>query len=190
MNQRNKKAFTLLELLIVLVIIGVLITIAYPILCSVNVYSLNEDTLTVEQAINIAKSIAIERSKTICVDFSQANTSTSSTIGGPISIEAIGQTPTSNLTSSLPQITNLDSNIFYIPNSSTISHNIVVFNYQGQPMAATSAACAASTTPITTSNNTISIGYYKTGGQTVASAISVTIAPYTGNVTQRLKVMT
>ena len=164
---KNFPAFSLLELLITCVMIGVIATMAIsPVLQDLPQHKVNNDIMTVEQALTIAKSLASKVSGTVIVDFSQA-TSNNGDNGGLIQIKDNNGTMLKSFS--------MNKNVLYNSGSSTIANNEVWFNFKGQPMDS-----SGSISGFTSSSNTIVISYCS-GGNCIASD-SLEINPLTGSI--------
>ena len=153
--------FTLLEVLICTLIIGIISLLAVPnILSQIKEFELEQDVSTVKQLIKESRSIAITRSRTIYIDFSQANINHSEN-GGLIQIKQNDGTVISQ--------SYLSYNILYNTSTSTIQNQKIIFNFQGQPVDST-----GSISGFTTSNNKITIGAYKNNNLVSSRSMSVT----------------
>ena len=165
---KNKKAFTLLEGLVTLTIISVMVLITIPnLLPLIKSFNVKANLLTLEQAVNETRSLAIKKSGTVYLDFAQA-TANNGDNGGLLEIKQ-------NDGTLITQIY-LEENILYNATGSTIDGNVVRFDFQRQPVDATGDPDG-----FTTGNNTVSIAFYSGGGNALVSK-SLTISPITGKV--------
>lgn len=168
MKRDYKQGFTLLEVLITLVIIGVLSFIAVPSLMhQIKDWQVKEDVLKVEQAIKEARSNAITRSRTCFLDFSQASTH-NGTNGGLVQVKQSDNTLISQ--------SYLSDNVLYNSSASTIPSDEIRFDFRGQPVDNSGA-----TTGFTTSTNQVTISYYSES--TAIASRSISITPVTGYTT-------
>ncbi|MFH0703252.1 MAG: type II secretion system protein [bacterium] len=166
MKKNQKKAFTLLELLISLVIVGIVSLITIPnILTQIKVFQVKEDISNIEQVLKEARSTSINKSRSIYIDFSQANIHHGAD-GGLVQIKQ-NETVLSEFY--------LSDDVLYNVTRSTLSNNKMGFDYRGQPIKS-----SGSVEGFTENNNTITISYYKDADPLVSK--SLTVNPITGNI--------
>lgn len=164
----NKKAFTLLEVMITLLIAGIISMLAVPnILTLIKDFQVKEGLLDMEQAVKQARNIAISKSRTVIIDFSQAGTN-HDTSGGLMQIKQKDGTVLSQLY--------FKKNVLYNAGLSNIQGNKIIFNFQGKPV-----DDSDSVSGFTTGNNKVTISYYGTNGSVLASKY-LKIIPETGSV--------
>jgi Tfp pilus assembly protein FimT len=168
MKLEHKKAFTLMELLVIFVIIGILSLIGIPGLMSqLKDFQVKEDMMKVEQAIKEARSTAITASSTHLIDFSEANTN-HGTNGGLIKVKKADGTVISELY--------LTKGVLYNSGSSNIASNVIRFDFKGQPVGSSGL-----TSEFTDSNNRVTISYIS--GTTPLVSKSLIVSPVTGYIT-------
>lgn len=169
MEKQRKKAFTLLELLTVIVIGGIVATISIPNLVpQMRELSVERGAMQVEQAINEARSFAIKKSRNVYIDFSQANANQENN-GGLVQILQEND-------NSILYDFSLEKNVIFKNESSTINNNRVTFDYQGQPLGPSGNASGFDDT-----NNIIYIGYSKIDKNVPSKKLTIT--PFTASVT-------
>ena len=164
----DKKAFTLLEVMITLLIAGIIALLAVPnILSLMKDFQVKEGLLELEQTVKQARNIAISKSRTVSIDFSQAGAN-HDTNGGLMQIKQKDGTVISQIY--------FNKNVLYNAGLSNIQQNQIIFNFNGQPVDSSGA-----TSGFTTSNNKVTISYYSTSGSVLASKY-LKVTPGTGNI--------
>ncbi|OGI00619.1 MAG: hypothetical protein A2Y25_04505 [Candidatus Melainabacteria bacterium GWF2_37_15] len=162
----NKKGFSLLELMVTVVLIGIVSTLAIStVFRDLPAHQAKNGIITVEQALKTAKSIAAKISETVTVDFALAS-SNNGDKGGIIQLK--------DSTGAVITIFALNKNVQYNAGSSTIVNNKVIFDFRGQPVDATGDVSGFDTTC-----NTIAISYKDNG---VLASETIRVNPLTGSV--------
>lgn len=163
----KRKGFTILELIIASVILGVVATMAIsPVFGDLPEHKVNNDIITVEQALKMTKSEATKTSSLIITDFAQAASNNGDT-GGLIQVKDSDGTVLRSFS--------MNKNVLYNSGASTIANNQVRFDYKGQPVDKFDGVRG-----FEESSNTISISFYNKQG--AAATKSLEVQPVTGNI--------